>query len=146
MESYQQLYRYLLTYDALSFHAYLETLIASPQPKSPWLLTDHANTIFQLAKRRCYKSTPSVIESALISGPSTGDELSASLNDSNLRERQKTLASVTNSQSRESWLPDGMHPVLEELPKWNLVTAVMDEIEEEIVLQESLSTMQAACE
>jgi DNA excision repair protein ERCC-4 len=55
--------RYLLTYDALAFHAYLETLIAansvsvSGGPKvnhSPWMLTDAANIIFKEAKRRCY--------------------------------------------------------------------------------------------
>ena len=56
--------RYLLTYDPLAFHAYLETIIASNststsggparQHHSPWLLTDAANVIFKVTKRRCY--------------------------------------------------------------------------------------------
>jgi DNA excision repair protein ERCC-4 len=116
------------------------------QQKSPWLLTDYANTIFQLAKRRCYKLTPTVTKSVLTADLFTRDGPSASLSDANLQERQKILASVTHSQPRESWLPDGMYPVLEELPKWNLVAAVLDEIEEEIVLQEGFNATPTTCE
>ncbi|KAG6843314.1 hypothetical protein H0H93_001445, partial [Arthromyces matolae] len=59
----RRLLYYLLTYDPLHFHAYLETLIAAntvnpagnaKQHQSPWLLTDAAHIIFQVAKRRCY--------------------------------------------------------------------------------------------
>ena len=39
---------------------------------------------------------------------------------------------------RPSWLPDGMEPILEELPKWNLLAEVLREAEEEIIRQESL--------
>ncbi|KAH7903238.1 hypothetical protein BJ138DRAFT_1020950, partial [Hygrophoropsis aurantiaca] len=56
---------YLLTYDALAFHTYLETLVATYSEgaggvaqKPAWMLTDAANTIFTTAKRRCYVLTP----------------------------------------------------------------------------------------
>ena len=43
----------------------------------------------------------------------------------------------------KSWLPDGMDPILEELPKWDLLADVLHEIEEEIMRQESLSSCEA---
>ncbi|KIM73439.1 hypothetical protein PILCRDRAFT_829181, partial [Piloderma croceum F 1598] len=58
----RRLLTYLLTYDPRAFHAYLETIIDSNstsasggprQHQSPWLLTDAANVIFKVAKRRC---------------------------------------------------------------------------------------------
>ena len=39
---------------------------------------------------------------------------------------------------RKPWVPDGMEPVLEELPKWSLLADVLQEIEEEMLRQESL--------
>lgn len=55
---------YLLTYDALAFHAYLESIIAANsisarsgnarRNQSMWLFMDAAETIFGVAKRRCY--------------------------------------------------------------------------------------------
>ncbi|POS86355.1 DNA repair protein [Erysiphe pulchra] len=52
----------LLTYDAVSFNRYLDTILAthSPPPgsmrqnQSPWLFLDAAHTIFDTAKRRVY--------------------------------------------------------------------------------------------
>lgn len=46
---------------------------------------------------------------------------------------------------RPSWLPDGMDPVLEELPKWSLLADVLKEIEEEMMRQESLGQSRPAC-
>ncbi|KAE8237952.1 hypothetical protein A4X13_0g8576 [Tilletia indica] len=59
----RSLMNYLLTYDAVTFQSYLETLIASNtttnsgvlrQNPSPWLGLDAANTIFREAKARVY--------------------------------------------------------------------------------------------
>lgn len=36
-------------------------------------------------------------------------------------------------RKRPRWLPDGMDPVLEELPKWSLVGEALHEIEGEII-------------
>ncbi|KAF5346072.1 hypothetical protein D9756_010830 [Leucocoprinus leucothites] len=60
----RQLLSYLLSYDALSFPAYLGTIIksntlsasgAARVHQSPWLLTDAASMIFDTAQRRCFK-------------------------------------------------------------------------------------------
>ena len=40
---------------------------------------------------------------------------------------------------RPPWLPEGMEPVLEELPKWNLLAKVLRKAEEEIIRQDSES-------
>jgi len=37
---------------------------------------------------------------------------------------------------KPTWVPDGMDPVLEELPKWNLLSEIILEIEEEIIRQQ----------
>jgi DNA excision repair protein ERCC-4 len=41
------------------------------------------------------------------------------------------------SEPHSKWIPKGMDPVLEELPKWNLIAEVLKEIEEEMIRQES---------
>ena len=40
--------------------------------------------------------------------------------------------------SRPNWLPDGLDPVLEELPKWHLLSEILREAEGEIIRQENL--------
>ncbi|KAI9731190.1 MAG: hypothetical protein M1834_005383 [Cirrosporium novae-zelandiae] len=93
----------LLTYDAVSFLRYLDTVLAahSPPPgstkqnQSPWLFLDAANTIFQTAKRRVYTGKVTNSET-----PNTSDSLSGEL-----------------------------RPVLEEQPKWALLAEVLEEIE-----------------
>ena len=40
--------------------------------------------------------------------------------------------------SRLKWLPDGVDPVLEELPKWHLLSEILIEAEGEIIRQENL--------
>ncbi|KAL9609337.1 MAG: hypothetical protein Q9167_005882 [Letrouitia subvulpina] len=93
----------LLTYDAVSFNEYLDTILAAHQPppgstrqnQSPWLFLDAANTIFETAKRRVYTGKP------------TDGLLGAST---------ETLS-------------DTLRPVLEEQPKWALLAEVLEEIE-----------------
>ncbi|KAI0797280.1 hypothetical protein BC629DRAFT_1581635 [Irpex lacteus] len=137
----------LLTHDAIAFQQYLEGLIESNtvnqsgktrQNQSPWLLTDAANIIFQYAKRRCYTtskvqqpmSEPEVInvddneawEALLEAEGSAGKIMSAP---------------KVKKEERPAWLPAGMDPVLEELPKWSLVAAALQEIEEEMIRREA---------
>ena len=93
----------LLTYDAVSFNKYLDTILAAHQPppgstrqnQSPWLFLDAANTIFETAKRRVYTGNPV-----------QGDIL----------ESQGVLA-------------DSLRPVLEEQPKWALLAEILEEID-----------------
>ena len=90
----------LLTYDAVSFNKYLDTILAAHQPppgssrqnQSPWLFLDAANTIFETAKRRVYTGKPS--------GGDPGAQI-----------------------------PDTLHPILEEQPKWALLSEILQEIE-----------------
>ncbi|OBZ77930.1 DNA repair protein rad16 [Grifola frondosa] len=142
----RRLLSYLLTYDALAFHAYLETLIASNtytdsgaarQHQSPWLLTDAANIIFQYAKRRCYTMSstsqkapapPTVID--LVDDEDAWDVV-------NEMEGRPAGQASTPRQMRQKWLPDGMDPELEELPKWYLLADVLHEIEQEMMRLES---------
>jgi len=48
------------------------------------------------------------------------------------------VARISGSSEKKAWVPDGMEPVLEELPKWSLLADIMQEIEEEMMRQESL--------
>ncbi|GAB7348110.1 hypothetical protein MBLNU459_g6132t1 [Dothideomycetes sp. NU459] len=92
---------YLLTFDAVNFLRYLDTVLAASSPppgsnrqsQSPWLFLDAAHTIFDSAKRRVYTGK---INEATTSG---------------------------------NTIPDSLHPVLEEMPKWALLAEVLDEIE-----------------
>ncbi|RDX42825.1 hypothetical protein OH76DRAFT_1362124 [Lentinus brumalis] len=144
----RRLLTYLLTYDALAFHAYLETLIASNttsdsgntrQNQSPWMLTDAANIIFQYAKRRCY-----VMSSASKAAPPktidlTGEDYEwAILEEMEAEERGRPSGSGNGKEKRKRWLPQGMEPVLEELPKWFLLADVLQEIEEEMIRREPM--------
>ncbi|ETW75057.1 hypothetical protein HETIRDRAFT_127022 [Heterobasidion irregulare TC 32-1] len=141
----RRLLTYLLTYDALAFHAYLESIIASNsisasgaarQNHSPWLLTDAAHIIFQSAKRRCYTlaaptvSRPPVID--LVDDEDAWDALDEIQGQSGNKDKGKAV-----ERRRPKWLPGGMDMVLEELPKWSLLAEVLKEIEEEIMRQES---------
>lgn len=93
----------LLTYDAVSFNKYLDTILAAHQPppgsnrqnQSPWLFLDAANTMFETAKRRVYTGKPIDGEVPEASGA----------------------------------LPDSLRPVLEEQPKWALLADILEEIE-----------------
>ncbi|OSD00090.1 hypothetical protein PYCCODRAFT_1371782 [Trametes coccinea BRFM310] len=161
----RRLLTYLLTYDALAFHAYLETLIAantttdagtSRQHQSPWMLTDAAHTIFTYAKRRCYVMNP-VPKPAQSKPPQVvnlideeEEEQWAALDEMEAEARGESSrnAAGTNGkgkerareQPRKKWLPEGMEPVLEELPKWSLLADILHEIEEEMMRLEPLLT------
>lgn len=95
----------LLTYDAVSFNKFLDTVLAASSPapgssrqnQSPWLFLDAAHTLFDTAKRRVY---------------------SGKLTDSNASK-------------------DGLNPVLEELPKWNLLAEILEEIERDFYFNPS---------
>jgi len=95
------------------------------------MLTDAANVIFQTAKRRCY-----TLSKKLADQPSNVDNL---LDD---QDAWDALDEVEGRTKRpKAWIPDGMDPVLEELPKWELLSDVLQEIEEETLRQESLASV-----
>lgn len=154
----RRLLTYLLNYDPLAFHAYLETIIASNaqsalgssrQNHSPWLLTDAAHIIFETAKKRCYILRESPVDNT--SAPKDVIEISddedawEALEEAegivrSMRGTTGTRKKATEAQLRPTWLPKNIEPVLEELPKWHLLAETVKEIEEEIMRQDSLST------
>lgn len=147
------LLHYLLTYDALQFHAYLETLIASntitptgavKQHQSPWMLTDAANIIFQSAQRRCF-TISSASKKPPVIDLTEDDDAWAALDEA------EGITHVDKGKRKEtdltpSWLPDGLDPVLEELPKWQLLSEILREAEGELIHQESMKKPGASCQ
>ena len=146
----------MLAYDALAFHAYLETIIATNtrnetgqlrQNQSPWLLTDAAHIIFSYAKRRCYTMTtaaPAPAPAADRADDQAGWEVL-----DEMEGRPRTSSGVPQPPKRPlrpTWLPKGMEPVLEELPKWDLLADVLHEIETEMMRLESQLTSRAFCD
>ncbi|EPS28441.1 DNA repair protein rad16 [Penicillium oxalicum] len=99
----------LLTYDAVSFMKYLDTIVSAHSPPpgsnkhnySPWLFLDAAHVLFQTAKSRVYQ------------GKMT-DEMSRSWSSTNFSAELK--------------------PVLEPLPKWEVLGEVLEEIEQDSYL------------
>lgn len=96
----------LLTYDAVSFNKYLDTILAAHQPppgstrqnQSPWLFLDAANTIFEKAKRRVYNGQ----------------------------------ANDADAPDATEMLPTSLRPVLEEQPKWTLLAEILQEVERDL--------------
>ncbi|TDL21605.1 hypothetical protein BD410DRAFT_815247 [Rickenella mellea] len=152
----RRLLTYLLTYDSLAFHAYLETIVASNstsasgaprQNQSPWLFMDAANTIFQTAKRRCYLSTSLSRGNGSATAPhpvDDDDDAWEALDEIHGTVGEAASSSAEQASKRKKWLPDGMDPVLEELPKWSLLADVLKEIEEEMMRREGV--MSVKCE
>ncbi|KAI6043131.1 hypothetical protein EDC04DRAFT_2962374 [Pisolithus marmoratus] len=141
LSTLRRLLTYLLSYDAFSFHEYLETLVACNTTssfsgekrlnQSPWMLTDAANVIFQSAKRRCYTLSKKSADRP--------DNVTADDQDGwdALDDIEGCRGQPTN-KLKKAWLPEGLDPVSEELPKWELLADVLQEVEEEILRHESL--------
>lgn len=126
-----------MTEDALSFQLYLEGLIDANtytdsgnarQNQSPWMLTEAANVIFQYAKRRCF--TTSAKPKELSPQQQFPDE------DEDAWEALREYEGLPAQPKKPEW-PNGVQPVLEELPKWSLVAAALQEIEEEMIRRDT---------
>ncbi|KAJ6008665.1 hypothetical protein N7499_001284 [Penicillium canescens] len=100
----------LLTYDAVSFVKYLDTIVAAHSPPpgsnkhnySPWLFLDAAHVLFQTAKSRVYEG--------------------------------KLNNELTRPNSYSTNFSSELKPALEELPKWNVLSDVLGEIEHDAYL------------
>ncbi|OAJ43057.1 hypothetical protein BDV3_001823 [Batrachochytrium dendrobatidis] len=102
----RQLLSYLVSYDAVTFYSFLETIMTANAAattsiykrgavESPWLLLDAAHTVFSMGKERVYKQLPSTNESQ--QGPLNG-------------------------------ILSNIEPVLEEQPKWRAIVEVLKEV------------------
>lgn len=154
--------RYLLSYDAITFHSYLEAILtaATPPPgsgpstnprgvnQSPWLYLDAANTLFHVAKRRAYIPPPKKKKAPPVASVprdpldmDEDEEAEEALREAERAEREST-GFRAGPDGRRDWektrkgqmWPPGVEPVLEELPKWGLLASVLEEIEEDITV------------
>ena len=112
------------------------------------------------AKRRCYLTT--AIQKSKEGSKSSGEDLTQY--DINFVDDEDAWAALDEieeiskynepgpSKKREEtaprnqkkkWIPDGMDPVLEELPKWSLLADVLQEIEEEMIRLDSSTSFGA---
>ena len=104
------------------------------------MLTDAANIIFTYAKRRCYTMNTKP------GGTSFGPPSRTDIDDEDAWDALYEAEGIVISDVRKSkpkssdWLPEGMQPVLEELPKWTLIAEVLQEIEEEMIRREATVT------
>ncbi|KAL4956263.1 hypothetical protein BDW69DRAFT_91752 [Aspergillus filifer] len=114
----------LLTYDAVSFVKYLDTIVTAHSPPpgstrhnySPWLFLDAAHVLFQTARSRVYEGK---------------------------------IGNNTSYSSIHS-LPTTLRPVLEEQPKWEVLAEILEEIETDAYMNpvntdESNSTVLIMC-
>ena len=129
---------YLLTYDAVAFLGYLDTIQAAnsmttakgaASHQSPWLLTDQAGIIFREGKRRCYSL---IATEPLTPQPDEDEEAWEALD-----EIQGIIGGrIARHGNKQSTWPEGLEPTLEEQPKWTRLVDILDEIEEEIRSQQ----------
>lgn len=98
------------------------------------MLTDAAHIIFDTARRRCYTLTSTSQKTPVVVDVDDEDAWDA-LNEVEGIQVEKKQGKAR--AGRPKWLPSSMDPVLEELPKWDLLTEVLQEIEQEIILLEA---------
>lgn len=132
--------RYLLTYDAVAFLGYLDTIQAansittakgSANYQSPWLLTNQAGIIFREGKRRCYTLAST---RQLQNAPQDEDEEAWEA----LDEIEGIIGGrITGQGNKQPVWPKGLEPTLEEQPKWARLVDILNEIEEEIRSQQT---------
>ena len=98
-------------------------------------MTDAANLMFATARRRVY------IQNKPIQAPDPLHDEERQLDDAwdaldEMEGRTPAPRSSPRSQEAEGWMPwmpSGMQPILEELPKWRLLAEVLDEIEQTMI-------------
>lgn len=125
----------LLSYDAVMFNSYLDTVIASnstargggKQTQSPWLFLDAANVLFHAAKKRIYTKELPVDAAVRSQASSDGTE-----EEWEALHATESATPHARDRRRSTW-PKGIHPVLEEQPKWSLLSEVLEEIETEVI-------------
>ena len=96
----------LLAYDAVSFNRYLDTVVAAHQPPPGSTLLNVSPWLFLDAANTMFKTAKSRVY--------TG----------------KTNETHADNASRA--LPESLHPVLEEQPKWSLLAEILEEIQRDV--------------
>lgn len=113
-----------MRYDCVTFYRYLETIrVRDVGQHSLWLFLDVADELFRLAKGRVYSSKRKK-DAPTSQTPKKKKKLNTEESDE--EEEEKKEESGSQSLERDFTL------VLEENPKWKLLSEVLDEIENEI--------------
>lgn len=110
------------------------------------MLTDAANIIFQSAQRRCFTISSASKKPPVIDLTEDDDAWAALDEAEGIIHVDKGKRKETDLTPTPSWLPDGLEPVLEELPKWQLLSDILREAEGEIIHQESMKKPGASCQ
>jgi DNA excision repair protein ERCC-4 len=108
------------------------------------MLTDVANIIFQSSQLRCFTISSAVKKAPVIDLTEDDDAWAALDEAEGITRVDKGKGKEINSTP--SWLPDGLEPVLEELPKWQLLSDILREAEGEIINQENMKKPTTSCE
>lgn len=95
--------------------------------------------MFEFAKRRCYTISAPKVPASRAHDIDDEDAWDALDEMEGLTGRRREAVKEPEAK-RPSWLPKNMHAVLEELPKWSLVAAALQEIEEEMIRREPKMT------
>ncbi|KPV71576.1 uncharacterized protein RHOBADRAFT_19268 [Rhodotorula graminis WP1] len=138
----------LLRTNCVDFNQYLETFLSSfstavagqldRRERPAWLGTPAADTIFTVARNRVYKQNR--VEAPPPSSDRDRDRRRETTVDGleipdDLAEADwlEALAASPKKKARIRWMPPGVEPVLEEQPKWLVLTEVLDEIERHMI-------------
>ncbi|XP_021813564.1 DNA repair endonuclease UVH1 isoform X1 [Prunus avium] len=125
LKTLRKLLDYLVRYDAVTYLKYLDTLRVSESFRSVWIFAESSYKIFEYAKKRVYRFVTS-----------DGVMLSDKVKSSKGKKRKlkgdddkEQAVGGTSSTSTSSGVV--LDEVLEEAPKWKVLSEVLEEIEEE---------------
>lgn len=131
----RNLLTYLVTYDCVTYNRYLETLRTHEFGQySIWLFLPAANRIFTLARSRVYISKKVTRKRRAEAPPRVeviADESPAVDSETKAEAEQETHTTAAEAEIRYELVEETVQvPILEENPKWHLLTEVLKEIEE----------------
>ena len=100
-------------------------------------MTDAAHLMFTAARRRCYIQRPPI-------NKTTAEAADEALREQELEDGWDALDEIEGrtpaprkekkeAEGWKDWMPSGMQPVLEELPKWRILGNLLLEIEQTMI-------------
>lgn len=162
MATLRQLLTLLLATDCVGFNQYLETVVSSSgggtnalgaakAHPSPWLFLPAAETLMVTARKRVYLKESEVLKVAAADDhlQTQDDEEAAYWKEfePSAEEEQEALAMMDAFEGEtpqtlpiktKPWWEDlHIKPVLEEQPKWQLLSEVLDEVEQDLHMNPS---------
>ncbi|PWN26961.1 hypothetical protein BDZ90DRAFT_260642 [Jaminaea rosea] len=140
LKELRSLLDYLISYDAVDFHEYLEmsrgAAVGAGGEQPYWWNLEASNVVFNTARARAYLGK--VDSNATTTEPRVqhGDGAGGVDEDEDEIEAAGGAAASSSHAWAPKWLPPGITPVLEEQPKWHLLREVLDEIEQHLSFTE----------